>query len=375
MKKVIFFTATRADFGKLRSLIEALETKQQFEIVIIVTGMHLSEKFGLTFLEIAEWSKSKEVAVIKFANKIDSDDVNTIFATTILNLGAILSSQNAVDLLIYHGDRLECLAAASVSALQGIRSLHIEGGEISGTTDEYLRHAITKLSDFHAVSNERAAKNVLRLGEDSCRVKIIGNPSLDALKNLPSERAVRNHYGISFQSFAISILHPDTLNLDSLDIDSECYFQALVESGQNFILIGPNSDIGNGTITKHLHILKNENKFKFFPSMRFESFLKLLSMCEFLIGNSSSGIMETPMLGVPTINVGERQKGRDLTDWVLHVPFDKDIITSAIKDIGALGTPNMIYGDGFAGKYLSEWLCNDSFWEIPSQKRLVSNDD
>ena len=196
--------------------------------------------------------------------------------------------------------------------LNNFNVAHIEGGEVSGTVDEMLRHAISKISHIHLVSNKTAKKRLMQMGENKKNIFIVGSPDVDVIlgKNLPNLSQVKKRYEIKYDNFAIAILHPITTNIKNLQKESQNFFNSLVKSNLNYILIYPNNDHGSEIILKELKKFNKNKKFRIFPSIRFEYYLTLLKNCRFIIGNSSSGIMEAPYYGVSTINIGDRQKNR-----------------------------------------------------------------
>ena len=208
MKRILFLTGTRADFGKLKPLISAVKNSGDFNYLIAVTGMHLSERYGNTQVEIEKAGFTNRKA---FANVDEKHRSAVVLANTISGLTSVVDDFRP-DLLVVHGDRIEALAGAITGALSNVRVAHIEGGEFSGTIDESLRHAITKLSHLHFVANTSAAKTVQQLGEDPSSIFVIGSPEIDLMlsPHLPSIESVRRHYEIAFDRYAILIFHSVT---------------------------------------------------------------------------------------------------------------------------------------------------------------------
>ena len=174
-KKILFITATRADFGKLKSLIKITKKSNKFFVYIIVTGMHMISKFGNTYQEIDKFFKSN---IIKFKNQKFGDNLETVLTNTTEKFSKIVKKIKP-DLILIHGDRIESLACALVGSLNHILTAHIEGGEVSGNIDDTIRHAVTKLSHVHFVGNNKAKKRVLNMGEKRNSVFTIGSPDMD----------------------------------------------------------------------------------------------------------------------------------------------------------------------------------------------------
>ena len=183
-KKIVFVTGTRADFGKLKSLMKIIQSDNQFELHVFVTGMHMLAKYGYTCEEV---EKANFTNIYKFINQNVSDGMDHVLAKSILGLSDYVREINP-DMIIVHGDRVEALAGATVGALNNVLTGHIEGGEVSGTIDELIRHAVTKLSHAHFVANNEAQKRLLQLGEKPEATYIIGSPDIDVMNSnsLPS---------------------------------------------------------------------------------------------------------------------------------------------------------------------------------------------
>ena len=265
--------------------------------------------------------------------------------------------------IIVHGDRVEPLAAACVGCLNNVVTIHLEGGEVSGTVDEVLRHSITKLSHVHMVTNSKAKKRLIQLGENKNKVFIVGSPDVDVIlsKNLPSLKIVKNRYGIKFKKFSIAILHPVTTDLQNLENQLNIFFETLKLSKKNYIIIYPNNDTGSDKIIKEILKLKKNKFFKVLPSMRFEYFLTLLKNSYFIIGNSSSGIMEAPYYGVPTINLGNRQNKRFKVRTIHNCKFSKKKILNLINNFSnkTRFKPKVPFGKGNSFKKFKNVLLND----------------
>jgi UDP-N-acetylglucosamine 2-epimerase (hydrolysing) len=368
MKKIILFiTATRADFGKLKSLIRAVKESNEFEYQIFGTGMHMLAKYGGTIKEIP---RSGFDNLFTFMNQVEGERMEVVLANTIIGLSRYLA-ENHVDLIVVHGDRVETLAGATVGALRNILVAHIEGGEISGTVDELMRHAISKLSHIHFVANERAEQRLKQLGEDPDVIYCIGSPDVDVMLSdeLPSLEEAKARYEMTFDSYSVAMLHPVTTEL-AIQFDNAALFvDALLESKRNYIVIYPNNDSGSEYIfAAYRRFLKKKN-IRIFPSLRFEYYLTFLKNADFLIGNSSAGIHEAPIYGVPTINVGTRQQNRFKYPSIFDVPFDREAILSAIElsQVSKSYPACSYYGVGDSAKQFTQALQGD-VWKVSNQK-------
>lgn len=263
-----------------------------------------------------------------------------------------------------HGDRIEPLAAAAVGSLNNILVAHIEGGELSGTIDESLRHAISKLAHIHLVNDEIAKKRLIQMGEDEKSIFIIGSPDLELLNNNISLNEVKKYYDINFENYAIAMFHPVTTEINSLYKQSEEFVNALIKSEKNYIVIYPNNDLGFELILQNYEKLKNNDKFKIFPSLRFEYFISLLKNADFIIGNSSCILKEALYLGTNGILIGTRQDGRTDIDKITKVKANEKDILEAIL--------NLHKRNNIANKKLDILNSSEQFYKLLKNNNLFN---
>ena len=369
-QKIIFLTGTRADFGKQKSLIKTVYNHEKFFVSIFVTGMHLEKEYGYTYEEVSsDFPKN----IYTFKNFHRKNSMDEILANTIIGFTKIVKKIDP-DFIVVHGDRVEALAGAIVGALNNIRTLHIEGGERSGTIDESIRHSISKLSHIHLVANEEAMHRLRLLGEDEQSIFKIGSPDIDIMRSekLPSLNEALNHYGITFKDYGILLFHPVTTNKEGLYEASKLMVDAVLKSNENFIVILPNNDSGTEIIQNEYKRLKDNKKIKIFPSIRFEYFLRLLKESDFIIGNSSAGIREAPFYGIPTINLGDRQNNRAYGDSIFNVDFMPDEIVKTISDVkGKNFYQTKDFGDGTSDNKFLSLLEGGDFIKIKIQKNFI----
>jgi UDP-N-acetylglucosamine 2-epimerase (hydrolysing) len=373
-KRIVFLTGTRADFGKIKPLLQELENNEEIQLHIFVTGMHMLERFGSTWEEVA---KSKLGIQYRFINQSDQSRMDEVLAKTVLGFSDYVSEIKP-DMIVVHGDRTEPLAGAIVGSLNNILVSHIEGGEVSGTVDELIRHAITKLSHIHFVANSVAEKRLLQLGEDPNSIYAIGSPELDIMMSdtLPNLDECMKYYQIPSSPFSVGILHPVTTEIESLSEDVSNYVEALISSGRNYVLIYPNNDLGSDIILKAYSKLEGNSKFRILPSMRFEYFLQLLKNADFIIGNSSAGVRQAPFFGTPAINTGTRQNGRSQSRTIVNTEFEVEEILAAIDASQKIPRESAIeFGTGSSAEKfsfaLSEKENPNSVWSISIQKHFI----
>mgnify|MGYP004651748263 FL=1 len=308
MRKIVFLTGTRADYGKIKSLLKVLSNSKKFDIYIYVTGMHMLSKYGNTYIEIL---KDGFTNVYLEKDILENDKMDIALSDSIKKFSNYIDIVKP-DLIVVHGDRVDALAGVIVGAFNNIRIAHIEGGEISGTIDESTRHAISKFAQFHFVANEEAKKRLIQMGENSQNIYVIGSPDIDIMLSdkLPTLEVVKDKYDIRFDKYAIVMYHPVTTEISKLEENVNYLVSYLANYSKNYIIIYPNNDLGSNIILNAYKKLEEKKNIKIFPSIRFEMFLTLLKNCDFLIGNSSAGIRECGVYGIPAINIGSRQSGR-----------------------------------------------------------------
>jgi len=371
-KRIVFVTGTRADYGKMKSLMLMLENSDKFEVFIFVCGMHLSKNFGATYEEVIK-DGYKNIHVAYGLKQTVDASIN--LGNTISYLSGYVDNVEP-DMIVVHGDRMDALAGAIVGALHNVMVAHIEGGELSGTIDESIRHAISKFAHVHFVCTKEARERLIQLGEDSTRIYIIGSPDIDIMmsKDLPSLDNAKLRYGINFEDYAILMYHPVTTEYDSISRRIKCVVDAVIESQRNYIVIYPNNDLGYEIILHEYERFADLPGFRVFPSLRFEHFLTLLRNTKFIIGNSSAGIREAGIYGVPTIDIGTRQNGRynELSSKnIVHVDENVDQIVTSIANIEGHAYKTHLFGDGNSTKRFYEIVSKPTFWETEIQKHFV----
>jgi len=373
-RKIVFLTGTRADFGKLKPLIDKIEQSDNFDSYIFVTGMHTLKKYGNTSYEVIK-SNYRNIEI--FENQKNTKKQELILANTINGFSDYVEKLHP-DMIIVHGDRVEALGGAIVGSLNSILVSHIEGGEISGTVDELIRHAVSKLSHIHFVANSDAKERLSQMGEKKDTIFVIGSPEIDVMKNtnLPSLEETKLRYEIPFSKYSVFIFHPVVTELDSIKNQIQEVVESLIESDQNYIVIYPNNDPGSDIIIDEINKLKINKNFKIFPSIRFQNFLTLLKHATFVIGNSSVIIRESEVYGTPAINIGTRQKNRSKNDDILNVNSEKNKILDAIEKANSLILePKSFFGDvKNSAEQFSEILNHSLIWKTSIQKQFVDNE-
>lgn len=370
MKKIVFLTGTRADFGKIKPLIQILEVHEAFEVFVFVTGMHLQEEYGYTLLEIQRCGFKN---IHTYKNQTHETTMDLTLAKTIEGFSDYVKTSQP-DMIVIHGDRVETLAGAIVGSLNNILVAHIEGGELSGTVDELIRHSVSKLSHIHFVSNEAAAKRLKQMGEIKSSIYTIGSPDIDSMfsDKLPCFAVVKDYYQINFNDYAIVMFHPVTTEAMNMEKYTANFVTALLQDTHNYVVIFPNNDMGSATIIKAYQKLKTNSRFRIFPSLRFEYFLTLLKNSEFIIGNSSAGVREAPYYGIPIINIGTRQQNRAIHANIINVDYSEESIQKALKNIAVhdVHKTTTDFGQGNSAALFLASLQNEDLWKVNHQKQF-----
>ena len=374
MKKIMFITGTRADYGKMKYLMQAVERDEQFELYVYICGMHLLSQYGNTYNGIVN-EGYKNVHIARGINYTSDMSVN--LGNTITNLSGYVQDIRP-DMIVVHGDRIDALAGAIVGALNNIWVAHIEGGEISGTIDESIRHAVSKFAHFHFVANYDAAKRLMQLGENRENIFEIGSPDIDVMLSdtLPDFEEVKRWYKLRFDKYAIVIYHPVTTEVGELAVKVNNLMDALKESDHKYVIIYPNNDTGTEVIISYIEQVRNTQQFEVFKTLKFEYFLTLLKNADFIIGNSSAGVREACVYGVPAIDIGNRQKNRYNTEEIKnirHCGESKEEIAEAIANISnkRYQVPSSVFGKGNSTELFMKILKNEDLWNREIQKHFI----
>ena len=348
-----------------------IQFSDKFKSSVFVTGMHTLSKYGNTYEEV---QKRGYQNVFVFMNQTHTTDQDIILENTITGFGNFVKEVSP-DMIVVHGDRVEALAGVIVGIFCNILVSHVEGGELSGTIDELIRHAITKLSHIHFVANKEAKQRLIQMGEFENRIFIIGSPDIEVMKSkeLPSLDKVKNRYDIPFEDYAVAIFHPVSTEFDSIQHQISEFVSALIESKRNFVMIYPNNDKGSNIILDEYKRFENNSHFKIYPSLRFEYFLSLLKHSKFIVGNSSAGIREAEVYGVPAVDIGTRQMNRSKNSEIMHIEAKKKKILEAMNEIADKKVKRISHFGGIekSGEKFYKILCEEKIWNVSLQKQFI----
>ena len=375
-KKILIVTERRADYSKFRPILKEIQKSKKLDYYLVVTGSHLLKEYGLTINEIKKdgFKISKKFSMYENIKDDSGAKMTLALSKAIFNLTKIIQKIKP-NIILAGFDIGANLAAAIVGAHMNILVAHLEGGEISGTIDESIRHATTKFSHIHFVTHVEAKQRLIRMGENPKFIHNIGNPSLDSNKIFKKIDLVKLEKEFSIdltKPFFLILQHTVTSEINKIDSHFKKTIDAIKELNVQSIFINGNADAGSQKITN----LIKKSKIKQYNSLTFEKFINLLSLCTALVGNSSSGIMEAPFLKIPSINIGTRQTGRLHTSSVIDVSYNKRDIKNALKKIlydknfkKNLRKTKSLYGNGTASKKLIKILENLDLEKVPIQKR------
>ena len=367
MKKIAVVTATRAEYGLLMPVIKELREfeSEEFRTELLVTGTHLSEKYGMTIQEI-----------VKDGLRIDHKIPISVKSDLELNISqnqaealakfTELFTREKYNAIVLLGDRYEALAVAIAAGNTRTPVFHLCGGDTTeGALDEWIRHSITKISYLHFVTNVESRKRVIQLGEDPNRVFNYGSTSIDnvlRVADMTKEEAL-DSVGLPNCKYAVCTYHPVTMEAGSgIEEQIDNFIDAIKEfSTIQFIVTKSNADQGGAKINAFLDEAETKiNNMHVYTSLGIKRYLSLMKFSEFVLGNSSSGIIETPAFHVPTVNIGDRQRGRLQSASIINCDADKDSILNAIKIVLSEGHKKICkavvspYGDGHAAEQIAK---------------------
>lgn len=363
MKRICAITERRADYNKLRPVLQKIQLEPEFELSVIVAGQHLLPELGNS-VELIEKDGFPIVARIPMFsqdNKDNGADMVRAMGRVMIALTDILEKVKP-DIMLVGFDLGAHLAAAIAAAHMNILVAHVEGGERTGSIDESLRHATTRFAHLHFASNEEGAQRLIRMGENPKYVYNVGCPSLDTLLNMetiPPEKLAKEFNLDLSEPFILVLQHPVTTEADEATQQILQTLEAVKKTGMQAMLIYPNIDAGGRRIIREIE----KTKIQAHRNLPFEVYTSLMKVASVLVGNSSSGIVEAPSLKLPVVNIGTRQQGRLQAENVINTGYDAAEIYNAIikavhdreflKKVKSCKNP---YGDGKASARIVEVL-------------------
>ena len=375
LKKICVVVTARHSYSRIKTALTAIKNHKDLELQLVIAGSALLGRYGnaIDFIENDGFKVTEKVFMV-----LEGENPTSMAKTTglgVMELANVFYKLQP-DAVVTIADRFETIATSIAASYQNIPLIHIQGGEVTGNIDEKVRHANTKLADIHLVASEQAKERVIKMGENPSMVFNTGCPSIDLAKAVKDNSVLNfnplNKYGgvgeqIKWENgYLVVMQHPVTTEYNSAREDVFKTLEAINELNIPTFWFWPNVDAGSDGTSNGIRTFRETVKPKnihFFKNMEPEDFLRLLSNCKCLIGNSSVGIRECSYLGVPVVNIGTRQNRRQRGNNVVDVSYDKEQIKNAINN--RLNANNIysetIYGDGNSGKKIAEILATTQF--------------
>ncbi|RSD35148.1 MAG: UDP-N-acetylglucosamine 2-epimerase [Methanohalophilus sp.] len=365
-RKVAVITGTRAEYGIIRPLIKKINSSADLSLQLFVTGLHLLKEYGYTINEIKNdgFDVTATIPMYDGLNK-DSTYYGKSLAHAIEGFTLEMSKLKP-DIIVLLGDRLEPFAATMAGATLGIPVAHIHGGDKtdSGHIDENIRHSISRFSNIHFVATKGHARRLQKMGEEKWRIFEVGALGLDSIINESSKPIdkLSEKLGINLEEPNIILLfHPVFVEQNSSGKQVHEILEAVAEMNVNTIVIYPNNDAGSENIIKEINLYEGVPNIRIFKNVKHSDYVNLLKYSDAIIGNSSSGIIEAPSFGLPAINIGSRNRGREHAENVVFVNSEKEQVCSAIK--------KALYDDDFKKNLRN---CKNPYGDGTSSDKIIS---
>ncbi|WP_261842360.1 UDP-N-acetylglucosamine 2-epimerase [Aliamphritea ceti] len=380
MKKVCVVVASRANYGRIKSVLSAIQAHPDLQLQLIVSASALLYRFGqvVDVIEADGFEVSAKIYTI-----VEGENLTTMAKS--VGLGVLELSTHfenlEPDIVLTVADRFETMATALAASYMNIRVAHTQGGELTGSIDESVRHAITKLSHYHFVATDLSRERVVRMGEDKDYVFNTGCPAIDAIASLNlglpegffEANGGSGHVIDQTKPYVVVLQHPVTTEFGDGFSQINQTLNAIAALGTQVVWLWPNVDAGSDDISKGLRVFREKNPdvcVRFYRNFSVEDYARLINGSECIIGNSSSGIRESAFLGVPAVNIGTRQNARERAANVHDVGYDSAEILAAVRKQQLHGRyePSYLYGDGESGERIAEKLV---LIDPPIQKTLT----
>lgn len=381
-RKICVVVTARPSYSRIRTALQAIKAHPDLELQLVVAASALLERYG-NAIEAIERDGFEPAARVYMV--LEGENLVTSAKSTGLGLVELATVFDNLkpDAVVTVADRYETLATAVAASYMNIPVVHVQGGEVTGSIDEKVRHAVTKLANLHLVSTKMARERVIKLGEEPDGVVMTGCPSIDIAAEVAASPALdfdpfQKYGGVGPRSdlskgYLVVMQHPVTTEYDEArqQVDETLY--AVKDAGLPVLWFWPNVDAGSDGTSKGIRVFREKEKpqhFHFFRNMFPEDFLRLLHGAAAIVGNSSVAIRECSFLGVPAVNVGSRQQGRERGRNVIDVEHDRTAIAGAIREHAKRGrpAPDHLYGDGKAGERIADCLATVAF---TIEKRLT----
>ena len=377
-RHIAVLTGKRGGYGAMKPMLRAMNNDPDIRLSLLVTDQHVNKKFGATIKEI---QTEFDVTAAVDMEQSDGSPCSRAYA-----LGVCLSKMTEVlddlvpDILVLYGDRGEVLATATSAITLRIPIAHLQGGDISGNVDEVMRHAVTKLSHLHFPSTEASARRIIAMGEEEWRVSVVGDNHIDLIvaREYTAPESLREKYGINENEAPLIVLyHPETTYIRDGYTDMCNILDAVLAENRRTFIIFPCSDHGYEEIVRAIKLYEDKPNVSIHQNIEAHDFWGLLAIAGAFIGNSSAGLIETPYFPIPSINIGDRQKGREHSNNLIHCNYEYNEMQTALKKalfdesfINTVRKCNKPFGDGYAWKRIVESLKNVELGDNLLDKRF-----
>lgn len=372
-RRICYVTGTRADFGLMVSTLHAIAADVRLDLGLVVTGMHLAQRYGMTVREVeAEGLRIDATIPVELEPSGGATMARNIGHMTVGLVDAF--ERIEPDLVLLLGDRGEMLAGALAAAHLGIGIAHLHGGERSGTIDESVRHAISKLAHHHLVATQASRDRLIRMGESPQHIAVVGAPGLDGLVALAHAGRYELCASVGFdpqRPMALMLFHPVLQERAAAAAQIDAILDSLAAMRWQTLALMPNADAGSEQVREQL-LRRNATGLVVRTHLARSEFVSWMAACDVMVGNSSSGIIEAASFGTPVVNVGSRQQLRERSANVLDTDADVAQVCAALRAAllrGRLPADN-VYGDGLAGARIVEYLANA---DLELQRRAKCN--
>ena len=332
MKHIVYISGTRADFGIMSGLLRKLDKTKEFKVTVIATGMHMMRKFGYSIKDVKR--SGLDIEVIDSVFKRDDKSSILMFLSDFIRKLTKKLAKLKPDFIFVIGDRVEALGGAIAGSYLSIPVAHFHGGEVTSTVDEIARHAITKLSHMHFCATKKSAGRVKKMGENNLRIKVVGAPSIDNIREMGkiSRKELYKKFGLkSGKPLVLALQHPVTLDEKNSYNQMLNTLEAISELNCQCIVVYPNADPGNNGIIKAINKSSLNSKLRIRKNLSYSEFTSLMKYASVMVGNSSSAIIEAPYFKLPVVNIGSRQNGRERACNVIDCNYNKNDIKKSIK--------------------------------------------
>jgi UDP-hydrolysing UDP-N-acetyl-D-glucosamine 2-epimerase len=381
-KKICVVITARPSYSRIKTALKAIQEHPKLELQLVVAASALLDRYGsaVDYIEEDGFVINERVFMVIEGNTLASTAKTT--GIGIMELSTVFDNLQP-DMVLTIADRYETMSTAIAASYMNIPLVHIQGGEVTGNIDEKVRHAITKLSDLHLVSNEDAKRRVIKMGEMENTVHVTGCPSIDLVREVmenpsldfdPCERyGGVGPYIDPKSDFMVVMQHPVTTEFENSKEHTKILIDQIAKMDVPVFWFWPNPDAGSDATSNAIRTFREQNpnnKFRFFKNMEGRDFLRLIYASKCLVGNSSAGIRECSFMGVPVVNLGSRQNMRLRGKNVLDCGFESEPLLNAVKSQFNHGKfdPEYLYGDGYAAKKISELVAKSN----PDVRKVIS---